>query len=367
MVRPRSIDLSDMRTMSIANERHALVVGLQGLGNLLLSAPLIEAMTADLGMTVTVLVPDRAAAELMATSGAREVVVASAQSRWRLVRRLRSRRFDIAVVAYPGGPRSMAVAWASGARCRVGHVGRVGWVARLLLTDSLAAVPGRHDVEHNHDLAVRLGAERVPIPTSGPSGLRLAEAVGNEDAERWLDAQGLRHLQLIGIAPGGGRRQAFKRWPLERYMGLASQWREVRPEHGVLWFLGPDEADLRDRLTEQSRVAGRAAVVEGLSISTVAALLRHCRAVVANDNGLMHLASIQGVPVVGVFGPTDPGRTRPFWQPHTVVHLDLPCRPCYSAARRRFRCTNPQGMACLLALGEAEVLTALHALTSGKT
>lgn len=360
------MNLSDKRAMSAANDRPALVIGLQGLGNLLLSSPLIDAMAADLGLAVTLLVPDRAAAELMAKSEAREIIVASAQPRWRLVRLLRSRRFGLAVVAFPAGPRSVALAWASGARRRLGHVGRAGWVARLLLTDALAPVLGRHDVEQNLDLAARLGAERARTPAAGLPRPNLAGVADHDGAERWLGERGLLHRQLIGIAPGGGRRQAFKRWPAERFVRLAARWREARPEHGVLWFLGPDESDLKERLVAPSGAAGRDAVVEGASITTVAALLRRCRAVVANDNGLMHLANVQGVPVVGVFGPTDDRRTRPYWRPHTVVQVDLPCRPCYSAARRRFRCTHPQGMACLLTLGEETVLTALHALTAGE-
>jgi ADP-heptose:LPS heptosyltransferase len=226
-------------------------------------------------------------------------------------------------------------------------------------------VPGRHDVEHNLDLALRLGADRARTLASGVSTLRQAEKFDDAAADRWLGEHGLQHQKLIGIAPGGGRRQAFKRWPLERYVRLVVRWREIRPEHGVLWFLGPDESALRERLVTQAGAVGGFAIVEGVPIATVVALLRRCQAVVANDNGLMHMANIQRVPVVGVFGPTDSRRTRPYWQPHAVVHVDLPCRPCYSAARRRFRCTNPQGMACLLTLGEEAVLDALHALTAG--
>jgi len=35
-----------------------------------------------------------------------------------------------------------------------------------------------------------------------------------------------------------------------------------------------------------------------------------------------------GVPVVGLFGPTDPGRTGPMGEGHEVIYHPQPCGPC---------------------------------------
>jgi heptosyltransferase-2 len=48
---------------------------------------------------------------------------------------------------------------------------------------------------------------------------------------------------------------------------------------------------------------------------------------VTNDSGPMHLAAAVGVPVVAVFGPTDPTETFPVGE-HRLVREPVPCAPC---------------------------------------
>jgi ADP-heptose:LPS heptosyltransferase len=49
---------------------------------------------------------------------------------------------------------------------------------------------------------------------------------------------------------------------------------------------------------------------------------------VTGDTGPMHLAAAVGVPIVAVFGPSDPARYAPRDPMHQVVRVDLPCSPC---------------------------------------
>ena len=48
--------------------------------------------------------------------------------------------------------------------------------------------------------------------------------------------------------------------------------------------------------------------------------LRTCRLLVTNDTGGMHLANALGVPLIALFGPTNPIRTGPvFAAPHAIL------------------------------------------------
>jgi heptosyltransferase-2 len=68
---------------------------------------------------------------------------------------------------------------------------------------------------------------------------------------------------------------------------------------------GPGEA-------EAARTAAPAATqIEPLDLGAFAALLAASRLVVANDSGPGHLAAAVGAPLVGIFGVTDPTKTRP--------------------------------------------------------
>ena len=48
------------------------------------------------------------------------------------------------------------------------------------------------------------------------------------------------------------------------------------------------------------------------SVAHLLALLRQARAFVGNDSGPMHIATLAGIPVVALFGPTDPVENCPF-------------------------------------------------------
>ena len=62
---------------------------------------------------------------------------------------------------------------------------------------------------------------------------------------------------------------------------------------------------------------------------SLAAVLRRCRLFVGNDNGPMHMAAALGVPVVGLFGPSDPAEWGPWGKGHHIIYKGLDCRPCF--------------------------------------
>jgi ADP-heptose:LPS heptosyltransferase len=57
--------------------------------------------------------------------------------------------------------------------------------------------------------------------------------------------------------------------------------------------------------------------------------LRQCRLLLTNDTGTMHLAALLGVPVVAVFGSTEPRLTGPLGNGHVVLRHHVECSPCF--------------------------------------
>ncbi|MEN9723288.1 MAG: hypothetical protein RJB38_1274 [Pseudomonadota bacterium] len=82
------------------------------------------------------------------------------------------------------------------------------------------------------------------------------------------------------------------------------------------------------------------------SIRDTSHWLRQSALLVSNDTGLVHLAESIGVPVVGLFGPTDPELGFGPWRPESrSVSAELWCRPCskdgtacFRRGRDRYRC-----------------------------
>jgi heptosyltransferase-1 len=135
-----------------------------------------------------------------------------------------------------------------------------------------------------------LRAAAVPLPV-------------DEAAERWCDAL-LEGLGVSGrfalLAPTAG--WGAKQWPVERYGAVAAALAEA----GCV--------PLVNAAKENDGVAAAVPVV--CSMAELVALMRRVSLMVAGDTGPLHLAAALGRPVVGLYGPTDPGRTGPYGGPH---------------------------------------------------
>src|SRR5207249_8034765 len=57
--------------------------------------------------------------------------------------------------------------------------------------------------------------------------------------------------------------------------------------------------------------------------------LRECRLVLTNDTGTMHLAALLGVPVVAIFGSTEPRLTGPLGNNNIILRHHVECSPCF--------------------------------------
>ncbi|HWF78569.1 MAG TPA: glycosyltransferase family 9 protein [Caulobacteraceae bacterium] len=150
----------------------------------------------------------------------------------------------------------------------------------------------------------------VPCATGRP-----ADASGRLEASAVSRAEALRRLPggptYVGVAPGS--RQANKNWPLENYAEAA----RALVARGVIpvFLLGPQEGDVETQVRAAApgamvlRADPAAAAGDGLDL--LIAEGQRFSVLLANDNGVGHLLGAAGVPVVSLFGPTDPARWAP--------------------------------------------------------
>ena len=98
-------------------------------------------------------------------------------------------------------------------------------------------------------------------------------------------------------------------WPLDHFEKLARMLLN-KTELNLIFAGGAGDAPACEELVKT--LGDRALSVAGKSsLQEWAALLKNANLAVANDSGGMHLAGAVGVPVVGIYGITDPDKTGP--------------------------------------------------------
>jgi ADP-heptose:LPS heptosyltransferase len=123
----------------------------------------------------------------------------------------------------------------------------------------------------------------------------------------------------VGFAPGS--RQASKNWPLERFCETARALIAEGAE--PVFFLGPQEGDVEAAIAAAAPAARIIRAIpdakSGAGLDQLIAQGQRLAALLANDNGVGHLMGAAGVPVVSLFGPTDPARWAPVAPANLIV------------------------------------------------
>jgi heptosyltransferase-1 len=210
-----------------------------------------------------------------------------------------------AVVDLQGAIRSAALARWSGAGAIYGASEPREAPASLLYTRRVVA-QGRHVIEQNLSVAAALveqverSMELSPPDVSGdlPRCLKADASIGNRLAE-----YGVGDFAILNPGAGWGA----KRWPAMRYGEVARKLANL----GIRSILnyGPGEMDL---VREAEASSGGAARAMSCTISELIALTRRARLFIGGDTGPLHLAAVLRVPVVAIYGPTDPARNGPY-------------------------------------------------------
>ena len=225
---------------------------------------------------------------------------------------VRKKQFDWAISGRMD-VRDNFLLWLSGAARRIGYgLGGGGF----LLTDRVAPDLSR---PHRGDIWLRLldALGKPPKRDVGAFQLNEGELVA---ARSFLRERGISEdAFLIGVHPGA--RIAVRRWGDERFSEVVRHILEETEAH-VLWFSDPGNPSVAPPLERCHRVS--------LEFRSFLAVLSRCRLLVCNDSGPMHLANLLSVPVVAVFGSTNPVWFGPRGaQDRMVIRPEFWCRPCF--------------------------------------
>jgi len=261
---------------------------------------------------------------------------------YRLAREVRRHRFEMAILLQ-NAFEAAVIARLAGIPVIAGY-SRDG--RRPLLTHPVAIRPEirrGHQVRYYQDLLVQLGL------SPGPDHLYLPLS---EPAQQWAeDALAGRPRPFVGINPGAAYGPA-KRWPAERYAAVA---RELWERFGGTPVIFGTKADRKAVAVIGGAVPAAVDLTGRTTLAQAAAAIALCDCFLTNDSGLMHVAAAAGIPLVAVFGSTDPVATGPASPRARIVRHPLACAPCLQP-------TCKTGFACMLGIEPAEVAAAASEL-----
>ncbi|MGD0213963.1 MAG: glycosyltransferase family 9 protein [Terriglobales bacterium] len=213
---------------------------------------------------------------------------------------LRGIQYD-AVIDFQGAIRSALLARWSGAPIRYGDAQPRENAASMFYTRQVLT-NGTHVVQQALALAgAVISSASIPVTVAQPQ----VEFPVDPDAESKIASLTGNAKNFALLNPGAG--WGAKMWPADRYAQVAQQL--ANDGISSLINYGPGEEELAASVEGASEGAARSI---SCSISELIAVTRRARLFIGGDTGPMHLAAALKIPVVAIFGPTNPARNGPF-------------------------------------------------------
>ena len=308
--------------------RKVLIRSANWVGDAVMSLPTIDALRLNLPEAEVAILAKPWVAEIFQRNPAVNRVILyqspgvhqGAAGKWRLAKQLKKERFDLAVLIQNAFEAAL-ISLMAGIPRRAGY----NTDGRTLLLNHPVPVDQKvksgHQVDYYLGLVRALGfqaANRIP-------SLKISEGRQME-AGQTLYSLGIGETEkIVGISPGATFGSA-KQWFPERYGELTARIYQNFTKRILIFGSRGDQ-----KVAAQVREKARVPLIDLTGTTTLAqamALIARCRLFVTNDSGLMHVAAALGVPVIAIFGSTDPEKTGPLGNNCRVLRKPVPCAPC---------------------------------------
>jgi heptosyltransferase-2 len=288
------------------------------LGDAVMSVPTIRAIKAGRpDARVTVAAPENIAPIWKLVPEVDAIIPLPGSRLLSVVRLLRREpSFDVAIL-FPNSLRTALETWLSGIPRRVGYRGH--W--RRWLLNQIVPAPRKPGPPEHHSLRfLRISRECGADKFNDRSLAGVQYSTSN--VQMAINRQPIK----IGLCPGAEYGPA-KRWLPERFAEAAEK---IDACSSVQWALFGTARDAT--AGEQIAAALGDHCLNRIGQTTLDQLideLRQCRLLLTNDTGTMHLAALLGVPVVAIFGSTEPRLTGPPGDGHIILRHHVECSPCF--------------------------------------
>jgi len=199
---------------------------------------------------------------------------------------------------------------------------------KSFLTDSVMPSPNQeHYVEEKLYLLEAIGCKINSNDKYPKLELSKADIAYNE---LFLIENDLQNKFMIGIHPGSSA--ANKQW---HYFGKLAKmlYQYYGKQIAFLIFEGPKEEEASYKIVKELLKVGATYILVKEKLKLYIKRLALCQLVICNDSGAGHIAAAYKIPVVSIFGATNPDNFKPYGNGIvSVISHDYPCKPCLSTS-----------------------------------
>jgi len=237
-----------------------------------------------------------------------------------LAKDLRKGKYDLAVL-FQNAFEAALITFLAGIPNRLGYDtdGRL-----FLLTH-----PVRRDFAFRqvHETAYYLGIiQGVGLATDGTS---LTLVVADEE-RKWAEntlkkARGNAKSPIVGVSPGATYGSA-KRWYPERYAMLCDRIYALTKAHFIV-LGGAGEREIGNEVVRLMKNPATN-LCGATNLRQAMAIIERCQLFLTNDSGLMHVAAALDIPLIAIFGSTNPTTTGPVGPGSHIARVSVSCSPC---------------------------------------
>jgi len=233
-----------------------------------------------------------------------------------LFKNLKKEKFDL-VIDLQGLLRSGIITYATNAPMRVGFdKAREG--SKVFYTHKVKCPENIHAIIKYLKVAEFLGCDvnKIAFPLKWDNSKSIMKEIP--------------YKNYIVVIPSA--RWKTKIWPPEKYGKLIS----LLPLKSII-VGSKEDINIANRILFYSN-NNAISLVGKTNLNQLIEIIRNAEFVISNDSGPMHIASALNIPIVAIFGPTNPVKTGPYGKNHIVIKEKVSCSPCRKRSCEDMRC-----------------------------
>lgn len=307
-----------------------LIIGVNWIGDTIITIPVVKTISENFPDAFTGLWVKENIAELWKNSPYINKIYSDKD-----IREIRKESFELGIIL-PQSFSSALKMYRANVKYRIGYPTEL---RGILLTHK---VPLPEKFRKKNLLEEYLDILRfLGLKISGTSSDFFVPAEIKLKAEQFLRQNNISEEEMIiGVCPGATYGPA-KRWFKERYAEVIKHLIK-KYNAKVIIFGSFKETDILKYLLKEVHLNGIILPDRNLTVLESAGLINFCRLFITNDTGPMHIASSLKIPVIAIFGSTNPTWTAPLGNSCVVLYKKIACSPCYkrdcSKGDKKYEC-----------------------------